>query len=179
MVAPVLSHTDPIPPIPTRASGLLPLIHQWLFDPTFEPGYHRQVENGVGWLIIVSVVAIIAEHIEPIYVGREWLFHLFDVFSVGVFTLEYVLRWATAPWEAEYAGRRHPRWRHALSFYALVDLLAIAPFYFSGLVAMDVEMLRALRLLRLMRILKLSRNMVPAWPEFVQLNRGRGLRAKL
>lgn len=174
-----MSHSNPSIPPPSRESGWLPLIHQWLFDPTFEQGYHRKVENGVGWLIILSVVAIIAEHIEPIYAGRELLFHLFDVFSVAVFTLEYLLRLATAPWEAEYAGQRFARWRHAMSFYALVDLLAIAPFYFSGMLAMDVEMLRALRLLRLMRILKLSRYMVPAWQEFQQLNRGRSLRAKL
>ena len=154
-------------------------MHQWLFDPTFEKGYHREVENGVGWLIILSVVAIIAEHIAPIYAGREWAFHLFDVLSVGIFTLEYLLRLATAPWAPEYAGRRFARWRHVVSFYACVDLLAIAPFYFSGLLPMDVEMLRALRLLRLMRIFKLSRYMVPAWRDFQLLNRGRSLRAKV
>ena len=174
-----LSHPAPPSSSQPRAKGLLPLIHQWLFDPAFEQGYHREVENGIGWLIIVSVVAIIAEHIEPIYAGRELWFHIFDVVSIGVFTLEYVLRLATAPWEAEYAGQRFARWRHAVSFYALVDLLAIAPFYFSGFVAMDVEMLRALRLLRLMRILKLSRYMVPAWKDFQQLNRGRSVRGKL
>jgi len=162
-----------------RATGLLPLIHQWLFDPAFERGYHREVENGVGWLIILSVMAIVAEHIEPIYAGRELLFHIFDLACIGVFTLEYGLRLATAPWETEYAGRRFARWRHAFSFYACVDLLAIAPFYFSGLFVMDVEMLRALRLLRLMRIFKLSRYMVPAWKEFQLLNHGRSLRAKL
>ncbi len=162
-----------------RATGLLPLVHQWLFDPTFEKGFHREVENGVGWLIIISVAAIIAEHIEPIYAGRELLFHIFDLACIGVFTLEYGLRLATAPWEAEYAGQRFARWRHAVSFYACVDLLAIAPFYFSGFVAMDVEMLRALRLLRLMRILKLSRYMVPAWKDFQLMNRGRSVRAKL
>ncbi|MFM6990096.1 MAG: ion transporter [Rhodoferax sp.] len=155
------------------------MIHQWLFDPTFEPGYHREVENGVGWLIILRVVAIVGEHIEPIYAGRELFFHIFDVFSIAVFTLEYLLRLATAPWDAQYAGQRFARWRHLVSFYALVDLLAIAPFYFSGLLPMDVEMLRALRLLRLMRILKLSRYMVPAWHEFQDLNRGRRWRAKL
>ena len=174
-----MTHPVHTTPLPSRANGLLPLIHQWLFDPTFERGYHREVENGIGWLIIVSVVAIIAEHIDAIYAGREMWFHIFDVLSIGVFTLEYVLRLATAPWEAEYAGQRFARWRHAVSFYALVDLLAIAPFYFSGFVAMDVEMLRALRLLRLMRILKLSRYMVPAWQEFQQLNRGRSVRGKL
>ena len=172
-----MPHT-PTPPQP-RATGLLPLIHQWLFDPAFERGYHREVENGVGWLIILSVMAIIAEHIEPIYAGRELWFHIFDVACIAVFTLEYLLRLAAAPLNPEHAGSRFPRWHYALSFYACVDLLAIAPFYFSGLFVMDVEMLRALRLLRLMRIFKLSRYMVPAWQEFKQLNHGRHWRAKV
>jgi len=65
------------------------------------------------------------------------------------------------------------------SFYALVDLVAIAPFYIASFVSMDVEMLRVLRLLRLMRIFKLSRQLIPAWQEFQELNAHRSFRAKL
>ena len=174
-----MSHPSAPSPGHSKPSGFWRLIYQWLFDPTFERGHHRLVENGVGWLIILSVLAIMAEHIEPIHAGREFGFHLFDVITVGVFTLEYVLRVATAPCDPEYAGRRFARWRYATSFYAFVDLLAIAPFYFSGFLTLDVEMLRALRLLRLMRIFKLSRYMVPAWNEFLQLNHGRSFRGKV
>ena len=162
-----------------KSSKLLALIYQWLFNPEFKEGYQKQVENGVGWLIILSVTAIIAEHIDPIYKGREWAFHLFDVITVGIFTLEYVLRLATAPLDPEFAGQKFARLRYATSFYALVDLLAIAPFYFAGFVTLDVEMMRALRLLRLMRVFKLSRYVVPAWQEFIDLNRHRSFRSKL
>ena len=174
-----MPHHSSLPDGSARPKGIWPLLYQWLFDPSFEQGYHRQVENGVGWLIIISVLAIVAEHIEPIYSGREFGFHVFDLLTVGVFTLEYVLRVATAPWDPEFAGKRFARLRYITSFYACVDLLAIAPFYFSGFMALDVEMLRALRLLRLMRILKLSRYMVPAWKEFQALNHGRSLRGRL
>lgn len=174
-----MSHPAPNPPQSTHAPSLLSVIYQWLFDPEFKEGYQRQIENGVGWLIILSVMAIVAEHVDPIYAGREWAFHVFDVITVAVFSIEYLLRLATAPFDPEFAGKRFARIRYALSFYALVDLLAIAPFYFAGFVNLDVEMMRALRLLRLMRIFKLSRYMVPAWLEFKELNKSRTFRSRL
>jgi voltage-gated potassium channel Kch len=72
-----------------------------------------------------------------------------------------------------------PRLRYALSFYALVDLIAIAPFYFARFVDVDVEMLRVLRIMRLARMFKLSRQIIPAWREFQELNQGRTFRAKV
>ena len=162
-----------------NATHLLPLIYQWLFNPDFKEGYQRQVENGIGWLIILSVSAIIAEHIAPIYSGREWAFHVLDVITVAIFTLEYFLRLATAPLDPEYAGKKFARLRYATSFYALVDLIAIAPFYLAIFVTMDAQMIQALRLLRLLRVFKLSRYVVAAWREFIDLNRHRRFRSKL
>lgn len=162
-----------------NSQGLLARMHGWLFDTRAEQGYARHIENGVAWLIIFSVVAIAAEHIEPLYTPNALWFHAFERITVGVFTLEYVLRVLLAPWEPAYAGRRFARVRYIFSFYALVDLVAIAPFYFSGWLAMDVEMLRTLRLLRLMRIFKLSRYMIPAWKDFQAMNHGRSFRGKV
>ena len=45
--------------------------------------------------------------------------------------------------------------QYARSFYGIIDLLAILPFYLSGTVSLQA--LRILRLLRLFRILKLAR----------------------
>ena len=168
-------HTHPhTPPLPLWAR-----VHRWFFDTEFEQGYARLIENGVGWLIILSVLAIVAEHNELLYVPNLQWFQLFDVITVGVFTLEYLLRLGAAPYDPEWAGKPFARIRHVFSFYALVDLIAIAPFYFASFMAVDVEMLRVLRLLRLMRIFKLSRYMIPAWHEFMELNRHRPLRAKV
>ncbi len=72
---------------------------------------------------------------------RFWI-ESFELFSVGVFTLEYLAR---------FLGAR-PMTKYVFSFYGVVDLLAILPFY----VGLAVD-LRALRLLRLLRILKLTR----------------------
>jgi hypothetical protein len=159
--------------------NVLSLTYQWLFDGQFSAGYQRKFENGIAWLIILSVMALVAENIAPIYVGHEWAFQVFDVLIVAIFTLEYLMRLATAPYDPEFSGKRLPRLRYAFSFYALIDLLAIAPFYVTGYFSADVEMMQALRMLRLMRIFKLSRYVVPAWQEFKTLHKDRGFRYKL
>jgi len=160
-------------------SGLLTSTYRWLFDHEFEAGYASRLDNLIAWLIILSVVAIVAEHNPLLYAPHADWFALFDVLTVGLFTLEYLLRLATAPLLPELRGQRFARLRYMLSFYALVDLVAIAPFYFASLVPVDVEMLRVLRVLRLMRLFKLSRYMVPAWHEFQRLNQHRSFRGKL
>lgn len=155
------------------------LAHRWLFDPANEHGYGRAVENFVGWLIIFSVLAIVAEHNSALYQHHEAAFRWFDMVSVGIFTLEYLLRLGAAAHDPAYQGQRFARLRHMLSPYALVDLVAIAPFYFAAFIPLDVELLRVLRILRLMRIFKLTRYVVPAWREFQQLNQHRSLRGKV
>lgn len=167
---------DPGPALP---SGLLATLYRWLFDHEFSKGYARQLDNLIAWLIILSVVAIVAELNPLLYVPNAQAFHVFDVLTVGIFTVEYLLRLATAPLHPELRGKRFARLRYFFSFYALVDLVAIAPFYFASMVSVDLEMLRVLRVFRLMRLFKLSRYMVPAWKEFEQLNRTRSFRGKL
>ena len=161
------------------STGLLATLHRWLFDHSFDKGYAQTVDNLVAWLIILSVVAIVAEHNPLVYTPHAQAFHVFDVVTVGIFTIEYLLRLATAPLQPELQGKPFARVRHFFSFYALVDLVAIAPFYFASMVSVDVEMLRVLRVLRLMRLFKLSRYMVPAWREFHALNHARSFRGKL
>lgn len=159
--------------------GLLANVHRWLFDHDFENGHAHRTDNLIAWVIIFSVVAIVAERNPLLYAPNVHWFDLFEKITVGLFTIEYLLRLATAPFQPEFKGRRWARVRYFLSFYALIDLIAIAPFYLSGLVPADMEMLRILRLLRLMRLFKLTRYMVPAWREFQALNHGRSFRGKV
>ncbi len=107
-------------------------------------------------LIVLNVAAIIAGSYKRVNEAYGEALYAFEVFSVAVFTIEYLVRLWTA--DRQYAGRRaFPRIRFALSFYGLVDLLAILPFYLPLLFAFDLRVLRILRLLRLLRIFKLGR----------------------
>jgi voltage-gated potassium channel len=173
------SSTPSVPSAPSAPSGLFGWLHHWLFDHDNPQGFAAQIERFVAFLIVLSVCAVVLEHVPEVYEPNAHNFHWFDVITVGIFTLEYALRWLTAGANPEFAGRAWPRLRYTFSFYALVDLVAIAPFYFAQFVAVDVEMLRVLRLLRLMRMLKFSRQLVPAWQEFQEMNKHRSLRAKV
>ncbi len=68
-----------------------------------------------------------------------------EYFTIGVFTLEYLARIATA----------EQRVKFVFSFYGLIDLIAIVPFYLMLMV--DLRSVRALQLLRLVRVLKMGR----------------------
>lgn len=175
-----------IPKQPVKAAvpkslprGFLPRVHFWLLDLSQPHNVAHRLELFVGWLIIFSAVAIVAEQNDALYTPYRSWFDRFDVVCIAIFTLEYVLRLACAPYDAEFAGRRMPRFAFVASPYAVIDLVAIAPFYLGRLMGFDVDALVALRLLRLMRVFKLSRYMVPAWREFLELNRRRSFRGKV
>ncbi|MET0983260.1 MAG: ion transporter [Telluria sp.] len=91
-------------------------------------------------VVLDSVPAIGRPHADLMY-ALEWFFTL-------LFTVEYAARLATV---------RHPL-RYAVSFYGLIDLLAVLPTYISLLVPGSEALLdiRILRLLRVFRIFKLT-----------------------
>jgi voltage-gated potassium channel len=151
-------------------------LYAWLLDPHRENNLHRGFERWIGLLIVANLFALVFEHVPAIYEPNAYWFRLFDVFSVAVFTLEYLLRLYLAPEDPEFGRGGHPRLNYVRSPFAVIDLLAVAPFYLQAFVPVD---LRILRFLRLLRILKLFRVLVPAWREFIELNRGRTFRQKV
>lgn len=114
------------------------------------------VDLFVSTLIVVNVCAVMLETVA--WIGPPWgpYFAAFELFSVAVFTAEYVLRLWSCTADPRYAGALRGRLRYALSPLALIDLLAVAPFYLE-FVAFDLRFVRALRLFRLLRLFKLAR----------------------
>ncbi|WP_051949356.1 cyclic nucleotide-gated ion channel [Methylosinus sp. PW1] len=107
-------------------------------------------------LVILSVGAVILES-DPDHAARYGaLFCVVEYVAVAAFSVEYALRIWSAPDHALYAAMRPGRARLAFfcSVSALVDLIAIAPFYLSVIIAAD---LRVLLFLRLARFFKLAR----------------------
>ncbi|NQV57204.1 MAG: ion transporter [Rhodospirillales bacterium] len=109
-------------------------------------------------LIIANVFAIILETVEHIFDAAPEFFFWFEIFSVAVFTIEYLLRvWAVT--EDPKHGYGHPVWgrlRFMISPMAVVDLLAFLPFYLSAFLGLDLRMLRVIRLLRLLKLSRYS-----------------------
>ena len=81
----------------------------------------------------------------------------FDAAVSVIFTVEYALRLWTADRLYPEISPRLARCRYAVSAMAVVDLLAILPFWLPMILPGTMLGLRALRLVRLLRILKLNR----------------------
>jgi voltage-gated potassium channel len=82
-------------------------------------------------LIILSVVVGVIETVPSLHALYATEFYLFEVFAVSLFTLEYLLRIWSAP-EHGFHADLHPqlaRLQFIISGYAIIDLLAIVPFY--------------------------------------------------
>ena len=108
-------------------------------------------------LIALNVIAVIVETVEDLATQYALIFRFFEIFSVAVFSVEYVLRLWTCVADRRYAHPVTGRLRFAGSWHAVIDLLAILPFYLPMFLPVDLRVLRALRFFRLLRFLKLSR----------------------
>ena len=105
----------------------------------------RIFDLSVQFLIVVSLISFSLETLPTLSErSRWWLFHV-EVVTVILFTLEYLLRLAVAD----------KRLAFVFSFFGIVDLLAILPFYIAS--GVDLRSVRAFRMLRLFRIFKLAR----------------------
>lgn len=112
------------------------------------------------FLIILSVGEMALETDDSIFVPYKTYFQIFDLFSVGVFSFEYIARLLTAHmFDPKYETEQN-RWksirRYIFSFYGIIDLLSILPFWLS-FTNIDLRVMRILRLLRFLRLFKISR----------------------
>lgn len=96
-------------------------------------------------LILLSLVAFSLETLPALPQALRRYLGYFEVFTISVFTVEYILRIIAA---------ERP-WRFVFSFFGLVDLFAILPFYLTT--SLDLRAIRGFRFLRLFRIFKLAR----------------------
>jgi voltage-gated potassium channel Kch len=154
-------------------AGVRGEIYNSLFNPNLPGNYQKQFDRIIVWLIVLNLAALTVELVPQIHEPYKIWFDRFDVFSVIVFTVEYLLRLYTAPEDSQFRSANRPRLAFVRNPFAIVDLLAILPFYLQAILPLD---LRVLRVLRLLRLLKLFRLLVPAWHEFRELNRGRSFR---
>ena len=108
-------------------------------------------------LISLNVIAIILESIESLREHFNTEFRIFETISVIIFSIEYLLRIWTSNEASNYRNPILGRIRYIFSPMALIDLVAILPFYIPLVITLDLRFLRAIRLIRLFRIFKLGR----------------------
>lgn len=112
-------------------------------------------------LICISVIGIVLESMDAVYRRYAAVFDTIEIVTVVVFSVEYVLRvWVSVEMPAGRAGAGgawSSRLRYMLSPVALIDLVAIAPFYLTAFGLVPSSDLRFLRAMRLLRVFKLTR----------------------
>jgi len=96
-------------------------------------------------LILYSVVCFSIETLPNLSESTRTYLRFSEIFVVTIFSIEYILRVVFS----------ENRLKFIFSFYGIIDLIAILPFYLSF--AIDLRSLRLIRLFRLVRILKLVR----------------------
>lgn len=132
---------NPHPSSPWRAK-----LHEIIFGTDTRLG--KAFDVILLWSILLSVLAVMLESVAAIRqeYGRalyicEWIFTV-------IFTIEYIMRLLSV---------RRP-FRYMVSFFGIVDLMAILPTYLSLVLvgAHSLLVIRTLRLLRVFRVFKLG-----------------------
>jgi voltage-gated potassium channel len=151
-------------------------LYCWLLNPNIEGNYQKTIDRWIAILIVANLFVLIFEHVPAINALYSTWFHYFDVASVVIFTIEYLVRFYLAPEDEEFKKHRFARAKYATSPFAIIDLVAILPFFLQAFISID---LRYLRFLRLLRILKLFRVLIPAYKAFSIANKGRTFRQRV
>ena len=108
-------------------------------------------------LIGLNILAVVLDSYQSIHIRHRRLLDLFETVSIGIFSLEYILRVVTSPYK--YGERYLARniGKYLISPLAVIDLLSILPFYLPMLFRFDLRIIRIFRVFRLVRILKIKR----------------------
>ncbi len=107
--------------------------------------FGRAFDFTVQVLIVVSLISFSIETLPDLSPLMQSILTAIETGIVVFFSIEYLLRIYIAP----------NRIRFITSFFGLIDLAAILPFYLA--IGIDLRSMRVFRLLRLFRVLKLAR----------------------
>ncbi|MDY6789869.1 MAG: ion transporter [Thermodesulfobacteriota bacterium] len=97
------------------------------------------------FLIVISLISFSIETLPDLSVKTRYVLHIIEVITVILFTVEYLLRIIVAEKKLKFI----------FSFFGIIDLLAILPFYVAS--GIDLRSIRIFRLLRLIRAMKILR----------------------
>lgn len=130
---------------PLQRNGWRTILHEVIFEADTPMGKGFDVVLIIS--ILASVAAVMLDSMGAVRLHYGRLLLLIEWFFTLLFTVEYVLRLLCV---------RRPL-KYAVSFYGVVDLLAIIPTYLSLFLpgSQYLLVIRILRILRIFRILKL------------------------
>lgn len=105
----------------------------------------RWFDLSIQFLIVLSLVSFSIETLPDLDADFRKFLQVFEIVSVIIFTIEYLLRVYVASKKVKFI----------FSFYGIIDLMAILPFYLTF--GIDLRSIRIFRLFRLFRVFKILR----------------------
>ena len=114
------------------------------------------IDSFIIFLIVVNMALVVLDTFPmPTWYPRTSF--LIEAFSVGVFTIEYLARFWTATLMYPKKSKFKARLKYMVGFMAVIDLVAIVPFYLPFFVTINTMVLKLLRTLRILRLFKINR----------------------
>jgi voltage-gated potassium channel len=107
-------------------------------------------------IIILNILAIVLDSVKDIRAQYDDYFVNFERFSIFLFTVEYIARIYSIVESPKYSDPVKGRWKFITSPIAIIDLLAILPFFLTFL-PVDLRFLRIFRLMAVFRLFKIAR----------------------
>ena len=121
-----------------------------IVEPNVDTRASRAFDLTMMAFIIIAIINFSLDTLPDLSDSVKLVLYSVEVITVTVFSVEYLLRIITAK----------KKLRFVFSFFGIVDLLAVVPFYvglfYTGM-QIDLRLLRILRLFRIFRVLKLLR----------------------
>lgn len=137
-------------------------VHTLLHPELGNTNWDRALNAFIILLILLNVLAVMLETVPAIYEPNSIFFDYFDLLSVIIFSIEYLLRVWSCVHDKRYSHPFYGRLKYMVSPGAIIDLLAILPFYLHVFIRFDLRMLRILRLFRFLRLFRLTAYMKAA-----------------
>ncbi|MDL5048003.1 ion transporter [Oscillatoria amoena NRMC-F 0135] len=109
-------------------------------------------------IILLNILAILLNSIQSFRNEYDHFFYNFEMFSVFLFTAEYIFRIYSIVENPKYKDPIRGRLNYMKTPMAIIDLMAFLPFYLTFL-PLDLRFIRIIRLMALFRLFKVARYM--------------------
>lgn len=108
----------------------------------------KSAEKFIYVVIVLNLIAMVVESEPDLPQQFRNYLGYFEIFSIALFSIEYIVR--------TFVSYRNKK-KYNTSFFGVIDLLSVLPFYFQSLIGFDGRFVRVFRLFRVSRILKLGK----------------------
>ena len=131
-------------------------VHALVWPSRFGGQIHNFFDLFIIFWVLISVLSVLMETVDAVHYILAMEFSILDSIAVAVFTTEYLMRIYSCVEDPRFKEAYAGRARYAFTPGAVIDALAVMPFFLEALLHHLFD-LRFLRIFRMLRLLKLTR----------------------